>query len=85
MQMLNHASLGSIFATTWVVSYYAHSPCMGIVRKKILSSDFWVIGKPRLLQDVFVPEHLRHDTRNSKVKIVSLFSHREGEAMVHTP
>jgi hypothetical protein len=28
-----------------------------------------------------VPEHLRHDTRNLKVEIVSLFSH-EGETMV---
>ena len=31
-----------------------------------------------------MPKHLRHDTRNSKVKIVSLLSHGEGEAMVHT-
>jgi hypothetical protein len=30
-----------------------------------------------------VPEHLGHDTRNSKVKIVSFLSHREGETMVH--
>jgi hypothetical protein len=42
---------------------------------------------------MFVPEHLRHDTGNSKVEIVLLkkkvvivllLSHREGEAMVHT-
>jgi hypothetical protein len=31
-----------------------------------------------------MPEHLRHDTRNRKVEIVSLLSHEEGEAMVHT-
>ena len=30
-----------------------------------------------------MPEHLRHDTRNTKVKIVSLLPHRESEAMVH--
>ena len=29
-----------------------------------------------------MPEHLRHDTRNLKVKIVPLFSHGEGETMV---
>jgi hypothetical protein len=30
-----------------------------------------------------VSEHLRHDTSNLKVEIVSLLSHGEGEAMVH--
>jgi hypothetical protein len=45
---------------------------------KPLPSPTWV------KEDVFVPEHLRHATRNSKVKIVSLLSHGEGEAMVHT-
>jgi hypothetical protein len=29
-----------------------------------------------------MPEHLGHDTRNSKVKIVFLLSHGEGEGMV---
>jgi hypothetical protein len=28
-------------------------------------------------------EHLGHDTRNLKVKIISLLSHREDETMVH--
>jgi hypothetical protein len=31
----------------------------------------------------FKPKHLRHDTKNTKVDIVSLLSHGEGEAMVH--
>jgi hypothetical protein len=31
-----------------------------------------------------VPEHLGHDKRNSEMEIVSLLSHREGEAIVHT-
>jgi hypothetical protein len=30
-----------------------------------------------------VPEHLKHDTRNTKVEIVSLPSHGKGEAMIH--
>jgi hypothetical protein len=38
----------------------------------------------RVRGDVFVPEHLKHDTRNSKMEIVSLLSHEEGEVMVHT-
>jgi hypothetical protein len=32
---------------------------------------------------MFVPEHLRHDIRNTKVEVVSLLSHGEGETMVH--
>ena len=28
-----------------------------------------------------MPEHLGHDTRNSKVEIVSILSHGEGKAM----
>jgi hypothetical protein len=36
----------------------------------------------RVWGNVFVPEHLGHDTRNSKVKIIFLFSHGEGEGMV---
>jgi hypothetical protein len=35
-------------------------------------------------ENVFVPEHFRHDTRNTKVEIVSLLSQGKGEAMVHT-
>jgi hypothetical protein len=31
-----------------------------------------------------MPEHPWHDIGNYKVEIVSLFSHREGEAMVHS-
>jgi hypothetical protein len=34
-------------------------------------------------EEVFVPEHLEHDTRNSKVEIISFLSHREGKTMVH--
>jgi hypothetical protein len=30
-----------------------------------------------------MPVHIRHDTRNHKVEIVSLLPHGEGEAMVH--
>jgi len=37
----------------------------------------------RVQGNVFVPEHLGHDTGNSKVEIVSLLSHGESEAMVH--
>ena len=38
----------------------------------------------RVRGNVFMAEHLRHNTRNLKVEIVSLLSHGEGEAMVHT-
>jgi hypothetical protein len=31
-----------------------------------------------------MPKHLRHDTRNTRVGTVSLLSHGDGEAMVHT-
>ena len=31
-----------------------------------------------------MPEHPGHDTGNSKVEIISILSHGEGEAMVHT-
>jgi hypothetical protein len=37
----------------------------------------------RLRGNVFVPEHLKHDIRNTKVGIVSLFSHGKDEEMVH--
>ena len=33
---------------------------------------------------MFLPEHLRHDTGNTKVEIVSLLSFREGEATWYT-
>jgi hypothetical protein len=33
----------------------------------------------RLRGNVFVPEYLVHDTRNSKVGIISLFPYREGK------
>jgi hypothetical protein len=33
---------------------------------------------------MFVPEHFRHDIGNLKVEIISLLSHEESEAMVHT-
>ena len=37
----------------------------------------------RIRGDVFVCKHFRHDTGNTKVEIVSLLPHGEGEAMVH--
>ena len=76
--MLKQASLGYTCATTWVVSMYAHSPCMGFVRKQKFKFEFLVLRKTRVVtherqQDSgakvcsvrgFVPQTKNHCTRS---------------------
>ena len=67
-----------LWTLPWLDSHGSGTTLLWAWKWKPLQSPARVRG------NVFVPEHLRHDIRNSKVEIVSLFSHREGEAMVHT-
>jgi hypothetical protein len=62
---------------TSIKAMFGHNPSQGMTIKPLPSPM-------RVQGNVFMPEDFWHDTINFKVEIVSLFSHREGEAMVHT-
>ena len=70
------------FIWRWTPPYFKS---YGLVTTLLRARKWKPLPSPaRIRGDVFVLEHLRHDTRDSKMEIVSLFSHIEGEAVVYT-